>query len=378
MYGAGNIGRGFIGQLFSQSGYETVFIDVDVKIVDAMNAAGRYPVKVVSEKGNDEILVEHVRAVNGRDAEAAAREIAGADVMATAVGVNVLPRIAATIAGGLALRWKNGNAAPLNIIICENLIGADRFLADLVGKELDETGKGYLKTRIGFVEASIGRMVPVMSPEMQGGNPLAICVEPYDQLPVDKDAFVGTIPTVRNMVPFSPFEFYIQRKLFIHNMGHAMTAYLGSLKGCRFIWEAIADPEIRETVGKAMEESAQALSREHGVALEVVMDHVRDLLDRFGNRQLGDTVERVGRDLSRKLAPNDRLVGALNLCLAQGVDPAHICIGLAAALRFKDPASDTVPALLVARGPEAVLGEVCGLKPGTREWNAILSAYKAM
>ena len=33
MYGAGNIGRGFIGQLFSQSGYSVSFIDVNKEII---------------------------------------------------------------------------------------------------------------------------------------------------------------------------------------------------------------------------------------------------------------------------------------------------------------------------------------------------------
>ena len=46
MYGAGNIGRGFIGQKFYLSGYETVFIDVNMAVVDAINAAGEYPVTV--------------------------------------------------------------------------------------------------------------------------------------------------------------------------------------------------------------------------------------------------------------------------------------------------------------------------------------------
>ena len=37
MYGAGNIGRGFIGQLFFESGYETTFIDVNMQIIDRLN-----------------------------------------------------------------------------------------------------------------------------------------------------------------------------------------------------------------------------------------------------------------------------------------------------------------------------------------------------
>jgi mannitol-1-phosphate 5-dehydrogenase len=141
-------------------------------------------------------------------------------------------------------------------------------------------------------------MVPVMTPEMQGGNMLKIWVEEYDQLPVDKDGFKGEIPEIKNMLPYSPFKFYIERKLYIHNMGHATTAYLGHLKGCTYIWEAIGDESIRKTVREAMMESAQAISKAHGIELIKIEEHVDDLLYRFSNRQLGDTIERVGRDLT--------------------------------------------------------------------------------
>ena len=44
MYGAGNIGRGFIGALLAHSGYHVTFIDVAEDVIDAINALGRYPV----------------------------------------------------------------------------------------------------------------------------------------------------------------------------------------------------------------------------------------------------------------------------------------------------------------------------------------------
>ena len=55
MYGAGNIGRGFIGQLFSESGYEVAFIDVNREIIDQLNRDGQYPVGVLSGTGCREI-----------------------------------------------------------------------------------------------------------------------------------------------------------------------------------------------------------------------------------------------------------------------------------------------------------------------------------
>ena len=41
MYGGGNIGRGFIGTLFSASGFETVFVDVVDAVVNTLNSEQR-------------------------------------------------------------------------------------------------------------------------------------------------------------------------------------------------------------------------------------------------------------------------------------------------------------------------------------------------
>ncbi len=378
MYGAGNIGRGFLGQLLSESGYEVVFVDVNDEVVARLDADRAYPIRVVSNAGARETIVRNVRAVHGKDREGVAAAVAGADLMATAVGVNALPRIAAPVASGLHARWAAGNPAPLDILICENLIDANRYLARLVAEALPEAERAWLDARVGFVEASIGRMVPVMTPEMQEGNPLRVWVEEYAELPVDRDGFRGPVPSIRGLVPFSPFGLYIQRKLFIHNMGHALVAYLGQPKGCRYVWEAVADADILRVARAAMTESAGALAAEHGVPLEGLVAHVEDLLARFGNRQLGDTVERVGRDLSRKLAPGDRMIGALRCCLLNGIRPVNVCLGIAAALRFRDPVPGPVSDHLRAGGPEAVLEQVCGLARGSWEWEEILSRHREM
>jgi len=333
MYGAGNIGRGFIGQLLSMSGYEVVFIDVDDNLVAEINLKKRYPVKTVSNDDSFEEWVENVRAVNGKDKAVAAREIASADIMATAVGANILPKIAPVIAQGLALRFEN-NTEPFNIIICENLLGAGAIFKGLIQKELPKRLHSTLAERVGFVEASIGRMVPVMTKEMSGDNILRICVEPYNKLPVDKDAFVGSIPEIVNLQLYSPFDFYVKRKLFIHNLGHAACAYLGQVKGYEFIWQAIADTQIRDSAKQAMMESAAALSKHYGLKLQEMEVHIEDLLDRFSNKALSDSVARVGRDTLRKLSPNDRLAGSVHFCKGEKFPYSAILKIISAALLF--------------------------------------------
>ena len=84
MYGGGNIGRGFIGATLSQSGYKVTFIDVAEPVVKALQEKEQYPVRYVSSEGHEDVVIEHVTAVNGNDQEAASEAIANCDIMATA------------------------------------------------------------------------------------------------------------------------------------------------------------------------------------------------------------------------------------------------------------------------------------------------------
>ncbi len=342
MYGAGNIGRGFIGELFSRSGYEVVFIDIDTDLIERLNRENEYPIRVVSNEKDVDIKVRGVRGVNGRDSAKVAEAIAGADIMATAVGVNILPKIAPVIAQGLRLRWKNASAKPLNILICENMLDAHHYLRERIGQEFCGCDIVRFNALVGLVEASIGRMVPVMTEEMKKIHPLLVCVEPYDHLPVDRDAFVGEIPNIVNMEPKAPFDLYIQRKLYMHNMGHAAAAYLGSLAGYRYIWEAVADPDVKELLFGAYNESSAAMAKEHNASIEELLAHAENLLYRFGNRKLGDTIERVGRDPIRKLSQKDRLVGAANLCMKHNIVPVYIAAAIAAGYAYRADGDDSV------------------------------------
>ena len=331
MYGAGNIGRGFIGMLFSASGYEVTFIDVAEKLIDALNREKTYPVRIVSNEGFEDIDVERICAVNGNNTEATAQAIAEADIMATAVGVNILKYIVPNLAAGIRRRIQAGGS-PLNIIICENLIDADKLLAKLIRAELSEPEQDWFDKNIGLVEASIGRMVPVQTEEMKAGNPLRICAEKYDFLPVDKAAFKGEITDIKNMVPYEPFDFYIKRKLYVHNMGHAICAYLGLYTHKDYIYEAIDDINIQSIVQNAMLESAMALTHKYRMPTEDLVKHFQNLLYRFTNKALKDTCKRVGADPRRKLSPTDRLIGASQLCLEGNISPVFISIGTAAAI----------------------------------------------
>ena len=360
MYGAGNIGRGFIGQLFSQSGYSVGFIDINKEVIARLNQDKEYPVEIVTTEGVTEDVVKNAFGIDGTDIELVSEEIATSDIMATAIGVNVLKFIAKPIALGLKKRFER-NLGFFNIIICENLIGADHFLKGLIKEQIPEYADRIDK-EVGFVEASIGRMVPVMPEEKKQGNPLRVCVEPYNILPVDKEAFKGEIPEVKNLYPFAPFNLFIQRKLFMHNMSHALSAYLGYQRNYEYIYQAIGDYDIKCAAFNALCQSAMAVAKENGVEIEGLISHAQNLLYRFSNVALGDTVARVGKDTIRKLGSNDRLIGAINLAEKNNVNCEYLCLGVALGMRFApdgDERSQELCAYAKENGAKKTLEKYC-------------------
>lgn len=362
-FGAGNIGRGFTGQLFSESGFEVVFVDVMPDLVALINERRSYPIRLAQENP-ETVIVSNVRAVSGLDVEAVAEEIRTADLMCTAVGVNVLPRIAPTIAAGVRARCDAGIEEPINIIICENLQNMGPFLKGEVKKALPESYHAYLDDKLGFVESVVGRMVPVMSDEQKREDPLLVIVEPYKHLPVARASAKGELPEIVGVEPQENFQAYVDRKLYTHNAGHATAAYFGYLKGYEFIYEAMRDPQINAAVRAVLAETGKALIVKHGFDPAEHQAHIDDLLARFANVALGDQVARVGGDPMRKLSPKDRLVGGAKLAMEYAVFPANVCKAIAAALHFSPKGDRTAPAvqeIIANKGVREALEEISGL-----------------
>ncbi|MFO7973613.1 MAG: mannitol-1-phosphate 5-dehydrogenase [Candidatus Hydrogenedentota bacterium] len=366
-FGAGNIGRGFLGQLYYESGYATTFVDVLDNVVQALNERGGYPLRIVDEEPQT-LDIRNVSALHAADTDAVAQAIAEADIAATAVGVNVLPKVAPTIAQGIEKRYAEASAPPLNFIVCENLIDAGPFLREKVREHLAPAFHGVLDEEVGFVEASIGRMVPIMTEKERAEDPLLICVEAYCDLPVDKDAFKGPIPELKNLQPKADFGAYVERKLFVHNLSHATAAYLGYLRGHEYIWQTMEDEKTLASMKAATNESCEGLARKWDMDRGELDAHAKDLAKRYRNKALGDQVRRIAADPVRKLGPNDRLIGAGRMCIEQGIAPEHIAFAAAAAMRYDHPADGAAERLQIMRkygGIEAVLREICDLDPAS-------------
>lgn len=357
-FGAGNIGRGFLGQLYFESGFHTVFVDADAELVDALNASGSYRLEI-ADAVIESCVIDNLSALHASDIGSIAAALSRAAIASTAVGAGVLPKLAPSFAAGIRRRVEDANERPLNILVCENLMGAAGLLRAGILGELEWPTAGK---RFGVADTTIGRMVRTL--ERERGIP-TIRAEAYRHLPVDEDALCGELPPVVGIQPYPNFRAQVEQKLFIHNAAHAGTAYLGWMRRFKTIPDAIEDRWVSGFVDQAMAEVVEALSRRHGIPNAQLESQWAELRRRFANRSLSDTVERVGRDPVRKLGPEERLAGAARMCLDEGVEPEYVGVLIAAALfclKECNPPAQVYQACLEAMDEDVLIRALGGLE----------------
>ncbi len=373
--GAGNIGRGFIGALLEQAGWHVTFADVVEPIINALNEQHHYTVHILDREPG-EIEISNVDGVISTSPEFAQR-VAQCDLITTAVGPNVLPIIAKSIAGGVQARIAAGNQNPMNVVCCENGLRTTTRLKNEVVKHLNEDEKAFLEEHIGFADCAVDRICP--KPNFE--NILDAAVERYCEWDVERAGWKGEQTEIPGMTYADNLMAYLERKLFTLNSGHAICAYLGYLKGYQTIKESIADPFIGGTVYAAIKESGAGLIKEFDFDPAAHYAYVDKIFARYQNPFLEDEVLRVGREPIRKLEPGDRLIKPLTTTASYGLPVDHLIFGAAAALRFdcpEDAQSVELQAKLKAEGPAAALSAYSGLQTDSPLFARILDVYNAL
>lgn len=337
VFGAGKIGRSFIGQVFNRSGYEVVFVDISRRLIDLINQRKEYSIIIMDGDKKETLAIHNIRGIYLDDEESIVAEIKDTGIVSLSVGQQGLKAAIPVIAKSLIARRENYGDLPLDIIIAENMRNADEFLRDELKKYLPVNYP--FDKLVGLVETSIGKMVPIMTQKDINEDPLQIFAEPYNSLIVAKNGFRNPIPDSPFLAPKDNIKAWVDRKLFIHNMGHATVAYLGfeTYPDAIYIYEVLENRKIFKKVRKTMLQSAdilQALYPEE-FTHQQLKDQIDNLLHRFRNRSLGDTIFRVGCDLFRKLGPEDRLVAPIRAALRVGKPYNLILHVLKAGIVFK-------------------------------------------
>ncbi|MRX56517.1 mannitol-1-phosphate 5-dehydrogenase [Bacillus idriensis] len=354
-FGAGNIGRGFIGALLSGAGYEVYFADINKEVIDALNEKGKYEVRLASDE-NESFIVSGVKGINSNEnAEEIIAKIAEADLITTAVGPNILKFVAKTIA--LGLKEKKTEA---NVIACENMIGGTDHLKSEIFKHLNEEEQHSISEWIGFPNSAVDRIVPIQ----ENADILSVSVEPFFEWVIEQSKVKGSMPSIQGVTYVDDLIPYIERKLFTVNTGHAVTAYAGYQKGLATVKEAIEDAEVRSLVEGALSETSTLLVKEYGFDEGEHLNYVKKIIARFENKHISDEVTRVGRSPKRKLGFDDRLVAPARRLLEKGITPDDLAAGIAAGLKYdfdKDEEAVEIQQLIQEKGISGALQEVSQL-----------------
>lgn len=372
-FGAGNIGRGFVGVLLHEAGYELVFADVAAALIDEINARESYTVHEVGQQPRDVTVTGFSGVDSAADPEGLREQILAADLITTAVGPTILPLIAPAIAEGLRARAEAG-AARVPVMACENAINATDVLAAAIRETYPEADAAAV-----FANTAVDRIVPAQEP----GQGLDVTVETYHEWAVETPPFEGSTPEIPGVTWVEDLAPYITRKLFTVNTGHAATAYCGYAAGIGTIAQALSEPGIREQVEAVLAETKTLLVERFGFAPSTQQEYVEKILTRFANPHLPDTTARVGRAPLRKLSRRERFVGPAAELAERGHHPEALLSAIGQALRFDAPddpeAQQLQERLTAARGDEQavrrLVTEVTGVEDGHPLFDALMETF---
>ncbi len=381
LFGAGCVGRGFLGQLLSESGYLLTFVEIDEPLIAALNARRAYTLRLVENDWNADLSIPVERALYSRADETLVTALAQTSLVTTAVGVRSLPDIAPTIAAGIVRRAELNVTAPLNVLICENMQDASATFKAMVLAHVPTALHAYAEAHVGFVDVVIGRTIPRPTAEMRAADCSFIIADTYKKLPVNRPRFVGPLPEIVGLLPTDNFTAYIERKLYLHNCGHAILGYLGYRRGYQLSWQALADPVIYDVLTRAFTEVRAGFRAVYNMDSAELDDYIAELLKSFANRALGDTVVRLARDPLRKLGPKERLVGAARLVERAGMTPDALSLVIAAAYRFDDaddPLAVELQRRIAVEGLEAVMANVSQIQATEPLGKAVQAEFYAI
>lgn len=335
-FGAGNIGRGFIGEVLHKNGIEVVFVDINTEVIDALNERNSYEIELAAPDA-EIIQVANVRGINNQtDPELVAQEIVDADIITTAIGPNILPFIAPLIAEGLKLRVADGVKTPIDVIACENMIGGSEKLKEYVLEGLTADEMTAIEEVAGFPNAAVDRIIPMQSHE----DPLFVSVEPFSEWIIDESQLKNIDLKLNGVSYEESLEPYIERKLLSVNTGHATVAYASKLLGHATIDEGISDEKVLNQLKGVLGETGALLINKWAFDEVEHKAYQEKVVERFQNPYISDDVVRVGRTPIRKLGYNERFMLPIRELAERGLDYTNLVDTVGMIFHYDDPADE--------------------------------------
>ncbi len=332
--GAGKIGRGFIAHLFYHSGYKLWFLDTSREVVGLLNKEKKYRLDIAKEGGDLTEYISIEKAFALEDVKEITDIVNNVDIMASSVGAANIEKVAKYIRDILI---DYGRTKTLNWIICENATNPANKIKKVLLQNADPEFEKFVNSDLGLIETQVLRTGMSANKEVIIKEPLALRMQDWWTLPMDKDAFVGEIPDVKGFSPRTNFSNELIRKIYTFNGTNGPIAYVGWANGYTILHKsALAFPEYFREI---QEESAFGLINEFGFDEKEHREFMALAMKKYTDPALNDQIERNANDSRRKLGKEERLIGPALLCLKHGRMPYAYAKAIAAAYYY-DGSSD--------------------------------------
>ncbi|MCL2813066.1 MAG: hypothetical protein FWD23_00545 [Oscillospiraceae bacterium] len=331
LFGAGASGRGHLSpRMLDFCECHITYVDKDKKLVDGLKGRS-FDVAQISMDGTKRVCeIGGYEILHTGEQENINRAFAEADLVLTCVIAENLGDVAANIAAAVESAPASGAAKKINIVACENLNQASSLLKNLVCARLGPEAAKYCKANIAFPDAIISRVVPI--PE----NPYKIICEDYNEWYADANAWIGDPAAAPFIEVSNNLGALLERKLWIHNGGHATLGYAARRKGYKYIHEALRDGQIAKFTGDVMREIGSCIIHKYNFGEEEIREYEAQLGRRGAIEEMKDEVRRIIRDPLRKLGLGDRLMGPLLYAYENGLGHENLVQSVANVLDYFD------------------------------------------
>ncbi|MGH8874377.1 MAG: hypothetical protein ACRDVM_03875, partial [Acidimicrobiia bacterium] len=203
VFGPGRIGCGFVGRLLRKEGYELTFVTRTPEAAHRLQRAGHYRVRLVWQPELEEVVVDGFNAVPCTRPRRVAEAVAGADLVATAVGPGNLAAVAPLIAGGLERR-----TSAVNVVAFENLLDAGPYLRHRVADAMREAPQAWEHGGSGgLVHSAVTQRI---------GHPTEVTFigDPVSTFVVDGRGLRPSLPGLSGLIVANDYPAWVRRKLY--------------------------------------------------------------------------------------------------------------------------------------------------------------------
>ena len=312
-------------------------------LIDALAAARQYPLEVIAQDGQVRSqTIPLADAVHiARDRAALLDWIGCADLITTSVQFENLPKVADVLRESVARRLHAGET--FYVLACENVEGSSAHLASLMA--LDGVASAE-QIAVTFPDTVVDRNSQALWPASTVTRTEAYW-EWTVQAPDNAPFPVSSLNRAADITPA-----FWRKRYFVNTVADSL-AFLGYLRGHRYLHEAFRDPLLLDLLAPMFVELQQVLIFEYGYDAGDLWAYKERAIHRLQTPGIERQIGTVARGAWRKLGLDERFVHPIGTLMDHGVAPMGLARAIAAVIWVAKGLDETSPL-----HPDDVLAEV--------------------